>query len=570
MLSSVAAPILNTAHVAVTALLPISLVLLAHQRILNPLYGSYPTLYSLDTVISVAIIASVLKPFTLKRRWNWLAAALLLTTAPNSSYWVAVWAARGRRPVLGAGLTHVVIVAPLVFIFTNFVAEKVWPRITLLNGVSESQILLMLAGLSFCAFIVHLDFSSGATKSKKRGNDLASKSSLSSTQIKASLLAAFGALWYIISPSFANPILPHPLSETFTHRSGRLQIHAAVQSVTGLVVVGDTLPSPHGDDDSMHSARYLRVDHSLLGGVWMRDRAITLEHEPFVVDSYGAKLGDTVYSTFVLQEAARLVDSTKVGKTENWKSALTIGLGTGFSTSAFIRHGLNTTIVEIDPAVYNAARTWFGLPDPGVGNVFLEDARQFVERRAKEMQTATETNLFDIVVHDCFSGGGVPEHIFTTEFWSSLKQIMDTEGILVANFAGVANSDSSKMILHTLERNFRQCRAFHDWMSTLDEDKYNEEFINIVFFCTDSEAPMTFRKPKRSDYLGSHLRKHIFKSLDTREVSLDIIRERDSAKIEKYILTDKHNPLGDLQRKQGLHHWEVMRQVLNDVHWETF
>jgi len=88
-------------------------------------------------------------------------------------------------------------------------------------------------------------------------------------------------------------------------------------------------------------------------------------------------------------------------------------------------------VVEIDPAVYDAARRWFGLPDPGPWNVFLEDARQFVERRSREVQFGPEQNLYDIVVHDCFSGGGVPAHIFTTEFWNYLKQIMNTEGILV-------------------------------------------------------------------------------------------------------------------------------------------
>jgi spermidine synthase len=107
------------------------------------------------------------------------------------------------------------------------------------------------------------------------------------------------------------------------------------------------------------------------------------------------------------------------------------GLGTGLSTTALIRHGLNTTVVEIDPAVYEAARTWFGLPDPGNGNVFLEDARRFVQRRAQQVSAGTEACLYDIVVHDCFSGGGVPEHIFTTEFWASLRQIMDTESVLV-------------------------------------------------------------------------------------------------------------------------------------------
>lgn len=589
--------VLQTATVAATSFVPISLVLLSQQRVLNPLYGSYPTLYSLDTLVWVAIFASILKPFRVKSSWNWLAAGLFLTIAPNASYWIAVWTARKGWPVLGPALTHAVVVFPSVFMFTNIVAQsesinsisqnrllkagvtffvtnlltrRVWPHLTLLRNISESQIFLTLAGLALSVFIFELNFSSGAAKPKKRGKELAPKSSLSPFQIKSSLLVAFAALWLILSPKLANPILPHPLPETFTHPTGKLQIHSAVQSVTGLIEVGETLPPLDGEEDSMHSARYLRADHSLLGGVWMRDRAITLDDEPFVRDAYGTKLGDTVYSTFVLQEAARLVDSTETGKTGKWKNALTIGLGTGFSTNAFIRHGLNTTIVEIDPAVYDAARTWFGLSDPGPGNVFLEDARRFVEARSQEISTGAEASLYDIVVHDCFSGGGVPEHIFTTEFWGNLKQIMNVEGILVVNFAGITNSDSSKMILHTLEHNFKQCRAFHDWMKTLEEDRYSDEFINIVFFCTNSNAPLAFRKPNRSDYLGSNLRKYIFQSLDTREVNLAFIRETNPEKIEKYILTDKYNPLGNLQRKQGFHHWEVMRQVLRDVHWETY
>lgn len=114
-------------------------------------------------------------------------------------------------------------------------------------------------------------------------------------------------------------------------------------------------------------------------------------------------------------------------------------MGTGFSTSAFIRHGINTTVVEIDPAVYDAARVWFGLPDPGRDNVFLEDARRFVEKRYQKVQDGNEERLYDIVVHDCFSGGGVPEHIFTSEFWDMLKVTMEAEGILAVVSKGISD-----------------------------------------------------------------------------------------------------------------------------------
>lgn len=95
-----------------------------------------------------------------------------------------------------------------------------------------------------------------------------------------------------------------------------------------------------------------------------------------------------------------------------------------------MRHGISTTIVEIDPAVYDAARTWFGLPDPGAGKVYLEDARHWVEKR-KDCSQSGQCPLFDTVIHDCFSGGGVPEHLFTIEFWKELKTVLDPEGVLV-------------------------------------------------------------------------------------------------------------------------------------------
>lgn len=118
------------------------------------------------------------------------------------------------------------------------------------------------------------------------------------------------------------------------------------------------------------------------------------------------------------------------------------GLGTGISATAFNKHGISTTIVEIDPAVYDAARRYFGLPDPGAGRVFLEDARTWVSRREP---TAA---LFDFVVHDCFSGGGVPEHIYTSEFWNDLSTLVEPEGTVVVvspkffdRLSGYVNSD---------------------------------------------------------------------------------------------------------------------------------
>lgn len=105
------------------------------------------------------------------------------------------------------------------------------------------------------------------------------------------------------------------------------------------------------------------------------------------------------------------------------------GLGAGISADAFVRQEINTTIVEIDPAVYDAARKYFGLVYPGDDHVFLEDARNWVHKRRAAMQSEN-SSTFDIVVHDCFSGGGVPQHLFSVEFWNDLKSIMKPDGVV--------------------------------------------------------------------------------------------------------------------------------------------
>lgn len=95
-----------------------------------------------------------------------------------------------------------------------------------------------------------------------------------------------------------------------------------------------------------------------------------------------------------------------------------------------MNNGISTTIVEIDPAVYNAARTWFGLQDPGKNNLFIEDARTWVEDRHNRVHNGQKEMQYDVVIHDCFSGGGVPQHIFTVEFWDQLKTVMAPEAVL--------------------------------------------------------------------------------------------------------------------------------------------
>lgn len=184
---------------------------------------------------------------------------------------------------------------------------------------------LTLAGLFYSLWISSLSLRKPSTISSPFKKKKFRQTKSRQTVYKTTLLAAFVAVWWNAHPYFASPVLPHPLRQTFTHPTYPLQILSAEQSITGLITVGQWLPPSNYEDKNgqeMHSTRYLRASHSILGGVWTHDNVRVLDNEPPISDSFGVLLGDSIYSTFVLQEAVRLVNSTRTGKEEEWRNAL--------------------------------------------------------------------------------------------------------------------------------------------------------------------------------------------------------------------------------------------------------
>jgi spermidine synthase len=115
-------------------------------------------------------------------------------------------------------------------------------------------------------------------------------------------------------------------------------------------------------------------------------------------------------------------------------------------------HNVSVTIVELDPLVYKHAREYFGLHRLQLkvelfdnfdsssgkdGEIYLEDARQWVHKIAQDLARGTLLKIgdrsferYDYIIHDVFSGGTVPAHLFTIEFWSELKDLLRNNGVL--------------------------------------------------------------------------------------------------------------------------------------------
>ncbi|EJD48018.1 S-adenosyl-L-methionine-dependent methyltransferase [Auricularia subglabra TFB-10046 SS5] len=364
------------------------------------------------------------------------------------------------------------------------------------------------------------------------------------TSIVAKPLTSKSWAPYII-PSFvcflASLAYPNrPLQLPYKDPNGIMRVIAAETSVTGRIVV---------QENHEIGFRFLRADHSLLGGQWID------------VPSSKGQLGDSIYTAFLLQEGARFVQRPKQQKKKR-ESALIIGLGVGISAGSFMKHGLDTTVVEIDPVVYHYAKQYFGLKTPSA--VHLTDARGWVHTQPAEPK-------YDIVVHDCFSGGSVPAHIFTREFWGDLKRVLAPDGVVAVNYAGYLGSNPARGILATLLDSFSQCRVFHDRLATDTDDS---DFLNMVFFCSNAQEKMTFRRAAKADYLNSIMRQRLFDAWPTLEVSHARIRGLNATDVgvkdEEWVLTDKHNPLSEWQHESALHHWQLMREILSKVYWESF
>lgn len=85
-------------------------------------------------------------------------------------------------------------------------------------------------------------------------------------------------------------------------------------------------------------------------------------------------------------------------------------------------HGIDTTIVEIDPVVHEYATKYFSLPTNH--KKVIEDAVSYAN---KLVQTGEK---YDYIVNDVFTGGAEPVDLFTYEFLSDLNTILKPGGVI--------------------------------------------------------------------------------------------------------------------------------------------
>ncbi|MBI5836848.1 MAG: fused MFS/spermidine synthase, partial [Candidatus Eisenbacteria bacterium] len=87
------------------------------------------------------------------------------------------------------------------------------------------------------------------------------------------------------------------------------------------------------------------------------------------------------------------------------RRALIVGLGGGLLPSLLESWGARSRVVEIDPAVVDAAKAWFAF-DPARSDLVVADGRRVL---------VEDTARYDYILLDAFAGEQVPIHMLTRE-----------------------------------------------------------------------------------------------------------------------------------------------------------
>jgi spermidine synthase len=136
-----------------------------------------------------------------------------------------------------------------------------------------------------------------------------------------------------------------------------------------------------------------------------------------VQNTYDAAQGKSLSMfTYLLEGLARAY----VPKLEK---ALCIGLGVGLVPRELAASGVSVDVVEINPAVVPIAEKYFDL-DPRAFRLFIEDGRYFLN---------TATDRYDAVIMDAFLGDSSPSHLMSREAFTSIRRILNPDGVLVIN-----------------------------------------------------------------------------------------------------------------------------------------
>ncbi|CAF1601231.1 unnamed protein product [Adineta ricciae] len=178
----------------------------------------------------------------------------------------------------------------------------------------------------------------------------------------------------------------------------------------------------------------MRIDHSIVGGVF---------NEGF----------ESVFETFYWYELACHVPEIKSNPARSEK------------------HNNNADVLHF-------ADKYFGLSD--TATLIIADGLEFI--------MAQDSNTFELIVHDVFSGSLMRSH-YIEELISNCFRILSNSGILVLNLVSTVQMEVLHSLIEQLQCVFKQIRCFcEDGVSSVTTGA----LVNFIFFASKNDQLLQF------------------------------------------------------------------------------
>lgn len=115
-----------------------------------------------------------------------------------------------------------------------------------------------------------------------------------------------------------------------------------------------------------------------------------------------------------------------------------VGLGGGTVPRRYVQDypSVQMDVAEIDPAVVETARRWFGLPEEQRLRLSAGDGRLFLLR---------STERYDVILLDAYLIDTIPFHLATVEFFRLAAARLAPGGVLASNVIGALEGEDSRL-----------------------------------------------------------------------------------------------------------------------------
>ncbi len=176
----------------------------------------------------------------------------------------------------------------------------------------------------------------------------------------------------------------------------------------------------------------------------------TLRFEQYGARQSVVKVGDPDYLALPYAKVVHV----GLAVPDSPKRVLVVGLGGGTIPQFLRRHfpELAIDVVELDPAVVQVAKSYFGFRPDDKMQVFVGDGRKFIEKSQP---------VYDVIYLDAYSADSVPYSLTTSEFLEATKKALTPDGVVVGNVWSSASNKLYNSMIRTYQHVFAQVAVNH-------------------------------------------------------------------------------------------------------------